>query len=637
MEPVKTSGSFSDSSCPRLLAHLHQARFDGTVRISRGALLKLLYFQGGEIAMASSNDQEDHLAPILIRAGKLKPEQMDLARKSMQGGTSLARVLVQMGFLTSGELFAGARQQLRQIVGSVLGMTDASYEIQSGYFPREITSLNVDTREMILDLIRDLSDRSFVLLEVGAPDTIYAPVRATNGGSEPVRLPRAWKEYAERFSTPLAIHEFGQGANLDDFAASKVVYGLSLLGCVAQEVPAEPESLAVPVVDAGAQSEESPATVAPVISIQPAEEGSLDEPASKEEPEAEPAAASVAKREEQAVEPIESFRERLHPPAPALSTQRPPSSAAPAFPGSAGSRSEGPDARFASREREAESEEEPSSQRAPAAFEFKLPHASQLPSRKPSRPWATASVIGGICLLALTSVWFIFLRVPEESSTSASAPASGTEAQAQSAAETAPQNEAPANPSSAGEATSNEARLEGQQAPSQALAQEGEAPALPPEAQGSSSAPPASKPEARSSEHPQAAGATAAPAPGAAPNASGFATARAELDAGSYAAAAKGWAQVFRSGPAPAFTLQIAIACQEETLRKAAHRTAGSDQFFVLPFALQGKVCYRLCWGNFPTLEAAQSARSSIPPSFIEEGGHPIVVSLQKSIATEGR
>ena len=103
MESVNNSGTFAEVSFPRLLVHLHQDRFDGTLRVTQQGPVKLLYFQRGEIAMASSNDSRDHLAPILIREGKLKSEQLDLARKSAKPGTSLARVLVQMGFLTSGE------------------------------------------------------------------------------------------------------------------------------------------------------------------------------------------------------------------------------------------------------------------------------------------------------------------------------------------------------------------------------------------------------------------------------------------------------------------------------------------------------------------------------------------------------
>ncbi|MCI0409224.1 MAG: DUF4388 domain-containing protein, partial [Acidobacteria bacterium] len=303
---MKNSGTLSEISCPRLLAYLHRTRFDGTLRISRGALLKLLYFQAGEIAMASSNDQGDHLAPILIRAGKLKPEQMDLARKSTKPGTSLARILVQMGFLTSGELFAGARQQLRQIVGSLMGLTDAAYEIQGGYFPREITSLNVDTREMFLDLIRDLSDRSFVLLEVGAPDTIYVPAKDSLNGSDGPRLPRAWKDHAERFSSPLAIHEFGQMSSLDDFSASKVVYGLSLFGCVAPHRHEEstPETATMkPASEPAAHPEPVPS-----VEIVDAE----DSDASPQEASPELSRDAEMTPAEPEVEPIPSFRERFH-------------------------------------------------------------------------------------------------------------------------------------------------------------------------------------------------------------------------------------------------------------------------------------------------------------------------------------
>ena len=239
MESVNNSGTFADISCPRLLVRLHLARFTGTLRIFQGAVLKFLYFQAGEIAMASSNDQGDHLAPILMRAGKLRAEQLELARKQAQPGTSLARVLVQMGFLTSGELFSGARQQLRQIVASVLSLTEGRYEVQSEYFPREITSLNVDTRELLLETVQDLPERSFVLLEVGAPDTVYFPAPAPSPGAAPPKLPKRWQDCAGRFSGSMTIHSFGQAAGLDDFAASKTVYGLHLFGLLATK-PAGP-------------------------------------------------------------------------------------------------------------------------------------------------------------------------------------------------------------------------------------------------------------------------------------------------------------------------------------------------------------------------------------------------------------
>jgi hypothetical protein len=625
MEPVKNSGTLSEISSPRLLAYLHRTRFDGTLRISRGALLKLLYFQSGEIAMASSNDQGDHLAPILIRAGKLKPEQMDLARKSTKAGTSLARILVQMGFLTSGELFAGARQQLRQIVGSVMGMTDASYEIQGGFFPREITSLNVNTREMFLDLVRDLADRSFVLLEVGAPDTLYVPVKQSGNGDEGLKLPRAWKEHADRFSAPLAIHEFGQMSSLDDFSASKVVYGLSLFGCVAPK-PDEASLAPTTVMVTSVAPAELPEPVSPSQPMD--DEETPDAPPQDEASEAlSDATAPPAIAE---VESIPTFRERFHSAGPLSESHtpapEPPAPAPPILQPAGDTFRDFPAATTAFPGVDKVSDGKP------IRLEFKGPFAERLPPVRPSRPWATASILGGLCVLALTSYWFVFLRGPE--STPLEAPAAAASPALSAPSEEATSEGSPADgsvqtehsvqpePSSTGDDTAPAV----QEPPAQE-------PSLPPPATNDTPEKVAAAPSSSQSPQPP----TPAPQATSIPVPAGFRAARSRLDSGEYATAAQSWAGILAGEGRRSFTIQIAIACQEGSLKKAARRTSESDPLFVLPFSLGGRPCYRLCWGLYANLEAAQSSRSAVPSFFLEEGGQPVVVSLQKALPPEGR
>jgi Domain of unknown function (DUF4388) len=587
MEPLKNSGTFSEISCPRLLAQLHQSHFDGTVRISRGGLLKLLFFRSGEIAMASSNDQADHLAPILIKAGKLKPEQMDLARKSATPGTSLARVLVQMGFLTSGELFAGARQQLRQIVASLLGLTDAAYEIQAGYFPREITSLNVDTLEMLLDVIRDLPDRSFVLLEVGAPDTVYVAAGTSGNGSEGPRLPRAWKEYADRFKDPIAIREFGQAAGLDDFSASKVVYGLSLLGCVAPKQQETPEPSAE-VSEPSVEAMEVPVHLGPS-----AEEVEADTSASGTEPEPSPPCVV-----DHPPEVIPAFRQRFHP-SPSESAEAGAAEGEPALPSVA------PEPGAQTPEPAEAAAPVPGDRGEPAPGEVRGPFSSSLPPIRPSRTWAMLSVFGGLLLLALASYWFVFLRTPA------------------AAEETPSESVAVENPRAAGDDA-------GAAAPAPAPAQTADDEAQP-------SSPPEGVEKGASQEPlPEATPGTPPPQPSLAVMPGSFREARARLDAGEFAAAAREWAGALGEDSAAGFTLSIAIACRDDSLRKAAARTDPSSRFFVLPFALQERSCYRLCWGVYPSLEEAQSDRTSVPGFFLEEGGRPVVVSLRRAIPSSG-
>ncbi len=645
METVKKSGSLSEISCPRLLAHLHRNRFDGTLRLSRGALLKLLYFQGGEIAMASSNDQADHLAPILIRAGKLKSEQMDLARKSTRPGVSLARVLVQMGFLTSGELFAGARQQLRQIVGSVLPLTDAGYEIQGGFFPREITSLNVDTRELLLDLIRDLTDRSFVLLEVGAPDTVYVPAAGGNG-ADTAPLPRRWKELVERFGQPMAIRDFGQAAGLDDFSASKIVYGLSLLGRLSPEHPPVEETPEVPAV---ADSDDAGPMRA------------AEEPLSKPErselsPGAEPIrVVSIGGDIERAEAPMgdvadsgePSGSDPLAPPA----APHPAASSIPEVPAESvlttarPATQEEPSAASTSlAEDETVPPRQATSSLTPIREEVPILRTAHLPRSEPSRPWTILSILSGIALLALVSYWFVFLRTPVGAADTAAANASAPR-------EAAPVEASPADVGTTPSGTPPEAPAQGEAPPSGATdaapstqtpdpgavkpgstagetssATPSETAAPHPTASDASSPPPPASPAASPGVEAPRAGSVASAA---------WAKARAQLDAGEHAAAARSFSQALRP-QAASFTLQIAIACQEESLRKAARGTHPDDPFFVTPFLLQGRSCFRLCFGVYPSIDQAERAAAAIPPVLAEGGTRPVVIALRRITAPEG-
>jgi septal ring-binding cell division protein DamX len=640
METVKKSGTLSEISCPRLLAHLHRARFDGTLRVSRGALLKLLYFKGGEIAMASSNDQADHLAPILIRAGKLKAEQMDLARKSTRPGVSLARVLVQMGFLTSGELFAGARQQLRQIVGSVMPLTDAGYEIQGGFFPREITSLNVDTRELLLDLIGDLTDRSFVLLEVGAPDTVYVPAAGGNGGDS-APLPRRWKDLVDRFGHRMAIQDFGQAAGLDDFSASKVVYGLSLLGRLAPEhLPEEedPEQAATASETAapGDAAEEPPLSPEPAapdlyppapapVMVVPIRSGDAEADAAAQErltPSREEASGAIHTPEAPTPDPapvamVEPPREHE------ISTQASP-------PGARLDNvfSSPPVPAVEPAETRPRTEPVPSNKKIREDLNF--PRPQSLPSREPSRPWTILSILSGLILLALVSYWFVFLRAP--STAGEATPSESSDASAAAGREATPPQASPLEDGAPPSAAPVESTPE-QAAPDTAAVEP--PPAEPPPIRGE-----AREEQQQPSDRPAAAPHAVAPTP--APPAGGgeifspaWSKARSQMDAGEHAAAAQSWSQALR-GEASSFTLQIAIACQDESLRKAARGTRGTDPFFVTPFLLQGRPCYRLCYGVYGSIAKAEAAAGGIPSVLTEGGGHPVVISLRKVIPREG-
>jgi hypothetical protein len=612
MDSVKDSGTFDDVSCPRLLAHLHRTRFGGTLRITLGGTLKLLYFQSGEIAMASSNDPADHLAPILIRAGKLKQEQLDLARKSARPGTSLARVLVEMGFLTSGELFAGARQQLRQIVGSVLDLSGGGYEIQPGFFPREVTSLNVDTRELLLELVRALPDRSFILDEVGEPGSTYRPATDLAEAMTSMRLPRAWKDLAERFTAPRTIREVGEAVGMDDFTASKAVYGLHLLGLL--ERAPEPGNR---------REEEGQEESAGIAETTPAD---LDEPVPRAGADSESGPKGGSALAEDEAAPDDPGTGVIPSPAPEAAIPGTLEAADPEIPGFPAPGPVVPPPRGG---------EELVAGERPIRLEFTgtpAAHRRQPPRR--SGAWGVVSIFLGLMLLGGAFAWFVLLRpAPGPSSPAPAQPeapalsdgSDGLPERADGAqAGTPPQDgPAPATSEIAEAAPIGEPGVE----PAGATP-----PTAPPGAEGTAGTLPAeSLPTGSQVPHPPE-----APAPENAPGNSGFSAAqrfvaaRRLLDRGEIAGAADAWRGVVGDESILGFTLQIAIACQEETIRRAAEKTRGSTRFFTVPFDLGGRPCYRLCWGGYRSEPEAQAAKAGVPEFFLAEGGRPMVVSLGK-------
>jgi hypothetical protein len=120
-----------------------------------------------------------------------------------------------------------------------------------------------------------------------------------------------------------------------------------------------------------------------------------------------------------------------------------------------------------------------------------------------------------------------------------------------------------------------------------------------------------------------------APRPAAAaPDDERLAPGQARLDAGDVAGAASAFRDALAALPANRFSLQIMIACEEATVRKARAALSPDDPLFVTPFTMQGRPCHRLLWGIYLDRDAAQAGATTLPPYFTGAGISPVVVSI---------
>jgi hypothetical protein len=101
--------------------------------------------------------------------------------------------------------------------------------------------------------------------------------------------------------------------------------------------------------------------------------------------------------------------------------------------------------------------------------------------------------------------------------------------------------------------------------------------------------------------------------------------ARALLQAGSYPEAAQLFAEDLKAAGRGAATVQLLIACSAETVQKAVDNV-GAMELVIVPHRFDNRDCYRMCWGVYPTSQAATTAASRLPPYFQQPGVRPRVM-----------
>jgi septal ring-binding cell division protein DamX len=75
------------------------------------------------------------------------------------------------------------------------------------------------------------------------------------------------------------------------------------------------------------------------------------------------------------------------------------------------------------------------------------------------------------------------------------------------------------------------------------------------------------------------------------------------------------------------YAIQLELVCEVGSLADAWRHDRG-QAMWLLTTNHQGRDCFRVFWGRYPTLEAARKARTSIPSYFVTARNHPAVVAV---------
>ena len=171
----KETGSLSEKPFLDLMLDFYNGAITGSLKLERPPLQKAVYFRDGQILFAASNDPKDQLASILVEEGKLGQEQMQVAQARVGPGSPLAKVLTELGYISQRELTDAARLKVEKILTDLYSWSDGSYQFATKSLPKGAIDLELSTAHVILNSMRKIQDRQWVLDKLGSLDAVLAP------------------------------------------------------------------------------------------------------------------------------------------------------------------------------------------------------------------------------------------------------------------------------------------------------------------------------------------------------------------------------------------------------------------------------------------------------------------------------
>lgn len=230
--PPLYQSDLAQTPLPEILVTIHRYRAPGIVECRRGAEVKSIYLEGGEIIYASSNQIRDSLGDKLLRDGRITQAQYDesvrlLATTGKRQGT----ILTEMRVLDPRDLFVMLHEHIREILWSVFAWDFGTVSFRPGREKHlEFVKVQLPVPQALMEGVRRMPDPRSLVARLGAKATLFDRTGAVVQG---LTLQPDEQHLLDLVDGRRTLYELTQTPPLPAPDNARILYALFVLGLIA--------------------------------------------------------------------------------------------------------------------------------------------------------------------------------------------------------------------------------------------------------------------------------------------------------------------------------------------------------------------------------------------------------------------
>ena len=165
---LNEKGLLSEIPIVKLLLIIFEEELTGILYIKRSDIVKALYFRNGELVWASSNSELDKIENILVSKGLVKSIIIEELKEENKLVKPIGKLLLERGVITLGEFIKFTKEQLENIIISVLKWREGEYRYVKEPPPDNQFNLDFNIMSFVFKFIVNDLDESVIIEEVGS-------------------------------------------------------------------------------------------------------------------------------------------------------------------------------------------------------------------------------------------------------------------------------------------------------------------------------------------------------------------------------------------------------------------------------------------------------------------------------------